>query len=319
VAQNIPLKHEVNELERPAPLSWELFESAGIAVTDRPQVVIEPSVAEVCSCKPSIIDRGKAALERLKNSRDFGDWVDLINALAEVQTAAMQEAGTNAPQGPKYRKAIAKKLRLYGFDRIHKTTRSFLLKQVNPNLEDMIAWRAKQLPEVQLELNHPRVVLSRWKRSLKKPKPTPEPESNPKSKPDLLIAWQSATDSELTAALNAIPLLDFLRVMPMAWRTALMARSVRLHDEQSGKPDPRISEILQTALSHVEVADQSKTGKPVAQGHEISALNELRMLLQVLSGIDRDPHDVGIVLKPRQTGQTKRRSKVIDLVATPIT
>jgi hypothetical protein len=220
----------------PAPLSRELFESTGITVTDTPRVDIEPleTVVKVDPDQPSIIRRGQAALERLEQSRDFQDWADLTNALAEVQTAAMAEAATNAPQGAKYRKAIAKKLRIYGFDHIHKSTRSFLLKQVKPNLEAMTAWRAKQSAEVQFDLNHPRVVLTWWKRSLKQPKSTDPGDSdndennigNSDGLNQVVAWWQAASASQRAAFLAALELTDILEAMPTAWREKLKERAL---------------------------------------------------------------------------------------------
>jgi hypothetical protein len=137
---------------------------------------------------------------------------------------------------------------------------------------------------------------------------TKKPPKQPTPKPHLLVAWRNSTDRERTAALEAIPLLDFLHAMPMAWRTELTARGAGLHDKQPGEPDARISKALRTALSHVVAADQPKIGKPAAQGQENSALTALRTILTVLRGIDRDLHGVEIVLKPRQTDQTRRRA-----------
>jgi len=113
------------------------------------------------------------------------------------------------------------------------------------------------------------------------------------------------TDSEITAALREIPLLHFLRVMPAVWRAELRNRGAHL-DQTSSNPDPRISKIVQTALSHIATADQPGTGKPVAQGQENAALTALRTLLTVLHGIGCDLHDVEVVLKPKTSGAKKR-------------
>src|SRR5262249_33830726 len=110
--------------------------------------------------------------------------------------------------------------------------------------------------------------------------------------PELLIAWNRASDTEKTDALVKIKLLDFLRVMPDSWRTELKARGVGLHESKSGEPDPRIAKILRTALSHIAIADQPEIGKPAAQGQEHSALAALRAANVALHAIGRDLHDL---------------------------
>jgi hypothetical protein len=131
------------------------------------------------------------------------------------------------------------------------------------------------------------------------------PRATSKLKPDFLLAWQGSTDAELTASLEQIPLKDFLRVMPAAWRAELARRGVQ-HDDQSDNRDDRLAKILRTALSHIATADLPGTGKPAAQGQEHSALTALRTALTVLHAVERDLHDVQVVLRPRQSRETKR-------------
>lgn len=208
-------------------LTLKLFEGAGIAVTDIPRV--EPPVQvpnKVCSCKPSsIIQAGKVALDRLEQNRSFQDWVDVIHALAELQSTAMNEAMTNKPHGPKYRKAITKKLRLYEFHRVHRTTRSFLLKTVLPDLEAMRAWRAKQPSEVQLDLNHPRIVFTRWKRSQKPKPPRPDPNNSENNELDIETesveldqAWQAASEKQRKKFFEKLGKDAVKALMPVTWR-----------------------------------------------------------------------------------------------------
>jgi hypothetical protein len=166
-----------------------------------PVPVISEPVNKVDSHQPSLPRRGQMALERLEQNchHDFNDWVHVTQGMADLQTEAMREARTNTPHGPRYRAAIALKYRLYGFDRIHKSTRSFLLKKFAPNLDAIIAWREKEPPEQQLELNHPQVILRRWKQSLRTVANTnTDLESEPPPPPqiDLEAAWTAASPEQ---------------------------------------------------------------------------------------------------------------------------
>jgi hypothetical protein len=104
----------------------------------------------------------------------WSHWVAVIRALAVLRTQALNEARTNRPQGARYRAAIARRLRIYGFDQLDKSDRCRLLKCAN-HLEDLDAWRSSQPIERQAGLNHPYVVLSTWKRSLRSPSPHRNP------------------------------------------------------------------------------------------------------------------------------------------------
>jgi hypothetical protein len=115
----------------------------------------------------NIIQLGRAALPHLQRNH-WANWVAVIKALAVLRTQALNEAKTNRPQGARYRAAIARRLRIYGFDQLHKFDRSRLLKCAD-HLEDLEVWRSNQPVERQAGLNHPTVVLLAWKRSLRSP------------------------------------------------------------------------------------------------------------------------------------------------------
>jgi hypothetical protein len=132
----------------------------------------------------------------------------------------------------------------------------------------------------------------------------PKPE---KLVPKLLIAWNQASDTEKTEALVKIKLVDFLRVMPDAWRTELKTRGINLDNNKIGHPDSRISKILRTALSHIAIADRPETGKPAAQGQEHAALAALRAANVALHAIGRDLHDLEVTLIVRPERSSKRR------------
>lgn len=121
-----------------------------------------------CGHQPSdadVIQRGCAALPRLQHNH-WQDWVDVIGALVVLRTQALHEAKTNRPFGARYHAAIAQRLRIHGFDCLHKTDRCRLLACAD-HLNEINKWRSSQSIERQASLNHPQVVLSAWKRSLR--------------------------------------------------------------------------------------------------------------------------------------------------------
>ena len=143
-------------------------------------VAVAPVKLGGCQASSEVIRRGQAVLARLEcNLAWETDWRDLILALGAGRDIALCAAGTNKPQGARYRKAIGPWLRCYGFDRIDEGDRSRLLKCYD-NLAAINAWRSALPAEEQAKLTHPRTVLTRWQRSLR---PEPEP-AKPAAAPD---------------------------------------------------------------------------------------------------------------------------------------
>jgi hypothetical protein len=297
-------------------LTPALFEAAGVPVSRTPA-----ASAKVASCQPctttELIKHGQAAWARLASNHEWGDWCDVAAALAEIRSRALRKAQTNRPQGRRYREAMGPWLRCYGFDRVDKSTRSRLLECFD-NLDGINSWRSTLPLERQLELNHPRIVLTHWKRRLR---PTGDPAGQPaaasgaeSSKPDadLLAAWKAATDDEKSRALENEKPEGLLQIIPNSLRAELLSRVVRLGGRKVGEPDARISKLARTALSHIAVADRPETGKPAMQGQEHAALVALRAINTALDAIDHDPHDVEIVLvtaKSKQVAKPKRAPK----------
>jgi hypothetical protein len=145
----------------------------------------------------NIIKRGQAVLPRLECNLSWdAEWRDLILALGFGRELAMRTAGTDQPQGPKYRAAIGVWLRCYGFEHIEKADRSRLIECFD-HLDEINAWRSALSAKKQDKLNHPRTVLAHWKRSL-----APEPIDNGNTEPpppagmitvDTVIAWLANT------------------------------------------------------------------------------------------------------------------------------
>jgi hypothetical protein len=268
---------------------------------------------KVCSFKPSsavtatnaVIERGKAALIRLeRDEQTWPDWCDACKAQFAIQTLAMTAAQTNTPHGPRYRKAVKHFLACHKFDRINKGTRS-LMCEVARNLDAIESWRSTLPSEELLELNHPRVVLAHWKRSLRSASDQDSEEREVDVANPMLVGWNKATPEQRTIGLTKVGFDDFRQVMPGDWCKPMKECVTRLRAEDRD-PDSRITRAFQKALEHVEIARDPKTSGPVAQGHEKEALVELREALKALRAIKRRVHDldVGISTRPK----TKRRS-----------
>lgn len=276
---------------------------------------VHPDAEKVCSFKPSpciattntIIERGKAALIRLEHdTQTWPDWCAACAALLAVQTLAMAAAQANKPQGPRYRMAIKNYLVCYGFDRIHKSTRS-LMCEVARNIDAIEAWRSALSDDELLELNHPRVVLTHWRRSLRSssnqeddPEDTKDEEPNP-----LLVGWNKASPEQRTVGLGKVGFNNFRQAMPADWCKP-MKDCVACMRAEARDPDFRITGAVQKAFAHIEIANDPKTSTPLAQGHEKEALDELRAALKALHAIKRRVQDLGVGIST--TPKAKRRS-----------
>jgi hypothetical protein len=268
---------------------------------------------KVCGFKPSsavpatnaVIERGKAALIRLEHDKQtWPDWCDACKSQFAIQTLAMMAAQTNTPHGPRYRKAVKHFLACHKFDRINKGTRS-LMCEVARNLDAIESWRSTLPPEELIELNHPRVVLAHWKRSLRSASDQDSEEPEVDEANPMLVGWNKATLEQRTTGLTKVGFDDFRQVMPGDWCKPMKECVARLRAEDRD-PDSRITRAFQKALEHVEIAGDPRTSDPVAQGHQKEALDELRGALKALHATKRRVHDldVGISTSPK----AKRRS-----------
>lgn len=240
--------------------------------------------AMVGSCQPSEnqIRRGaqEFALIESERSHTWDRWKHVIIAVLLIDMLAMHKAKTNVPKGAKFNRAVRDFLRCYGLDRIHKSDRSRMRKYAG-KLEVIDAWRAKQPPERQLELNHPRIVYDHWERSTKSDSRS---DSKSESKRLDLTAWP---DAGVTAALAAYRLDSFLRVMPEPWRPELKRRVANL-SHASDEPFIKASETLRRAMSLVKIASAPKTTPAVAASNEKEAIAALRQLNIMLAGAGID-------------------------------
>jgi hypothetical protein len=211
----------------------------------------------------------------------------------------MAAAQTNTPHGPRYRKAVKHFLACHKFDRINKGTRS-LMCEVARNLDAIESWRSTLPTEELLELNHPRVVLAHWKRSLRSASDQDSKEPEVDEANPMLVGWNKATSEQRTTGLVEVGFDGFREVMPGDWCKPMKECVARLRAE-GRDPDSRITRAIRKALDHLEIAGDSKTSVPVAQGHEKKALDELGEALKALRAIKRRTHDldVGISTSPK--------------------
>jgi hypothetical protein len=235
------------------------------------------------------------ALIEKERSHTWDRWKHVIVAVLLVDGLAMRKAGTNAPKGAKFNRAVRDFLRCYGLDRIHKSDRSRMRKYAG-KLEVIDAWRSEQPPERQLELNHPRIVYVHWERSTAA-KPNTRSEIKSESDSELeskkldLTAWPAA---DVTAALAARDIDWFLNVMPKAWCPELTRRVAKL-PQANDEPFIKASEMLRQILSSIKIASAPETTPAVAASHEKVVLTALRQLNVVLAGAGID--EVTIIRK----------------------
>jgi hypothetical protein len=175
---------------------------------------------KVGNCQPSlaeIIHRGQQALTRVEHSH-WPDWRDIILAHSAGRSLVLHETKANNTRSSRYRKAMGVWLRCYGFDRIDKADRCRLFECAD-NLGAIDEWHASLPPERQLGLNHPRVVLTHWKRSLRPAgnKVDTATESSPTSE-------EADPLEALAHAFEDVTLEGCLRAMPQSWRDALEQR-----------------------------------------------------------------------------------------------
>jgi hypothetical protein len=135
-----------------------------------------------CTVQPipinHLVSIGQEAWSRLVSCQSWNDWILVGNALFAGRAEAMRTAHTNKPEGRRYNEEFGYWLKANGFDVIDKSTRSRLFECL-AHRNEIETWRATLTTSQRLELNHPAVVLRRWKRTIvKKPddaKPKPSP------------------------------------------------------------------------------------------------------------------------------------------------
>lgn len=157
--------------------------------------------------------QGTQAWARLKKSKSWTDWLQVGEALQVGRDWAMNQAGTNKPEGKAYNVAFGEWLTKYKLDDMDKGDRSRLFA-VMDNLPAIEEWRQALTLTERMKLNHPQAVLRRWKAHIepekrKSDKPTPTERAiaaeEARFAAEKEVASLKALVEELTAARDARP------------------------------------------------------------------------------------------------------------------
>ena len=105
-------------------------------------------------------------------NRMWGEWMTIGEGLMEGRRWAMQQAGTNLPQGRGYVVAYAEWLKRYKVDDMDKSDRAKLLQlmEERPAIE---GWRAGLPASERRNLNNPTIAWRKWTADTKVKKPKP--------------------------------------------------------------------------------------------------------------------------------------------------
>jgi hypothetical protein len=234
----MPLLHRTSHPENQAaelpPETQAALEAFRRGEFAEPDEAGEPD-AKVEPVQPSAVDarilKGRDACSRLLTRETFEDWLTVGIALALLRDSAMHRAGANKPEGGRYRREIAKQLRLYAFDRVDKAVRSAAITCAE-NRDEILAWIAKD--ESRAAFNHPTVVLRRWRASTKQP--------TPKNPPRALIERVEAEGPEFIVPLLKLP----------KWRAFFEARIDGQRDHLPPACDPDLTAGFTKAVALAE-------------------------------------------------------------------
>ena len=139
-----------------------------------PLAIIELSmdcVPQPMSSYSQILQVGTEAWSRLKKNKTLADWWIVGDAFLAIRSEAMLSANTNRPEGAKYSRECSYLLKKAskladgtGLDEIDRSTRSRLLECL-AHRSEVEGWLATLPVSLRIKLNHPEVVLRRWRRT----------------------------------------------------------------------------------------------------------------------------------------------------------
>ena len=175
------------------------------------------------------------AWTRIKKAqaRMWGDWMTIGEGLLEGRRWAMQQAGTNKPEGKGYVIAYAEWLKRFKVDDMDKSDRAKLLQlmEERPAVEE---WRATLTDYDRRNLNNPTIAWRKWTAAtrVKKPKPrsagvSASEHGRAQATVEHLQARVTELEEELAAALERIQELE----------SALEAAGVQLEGAEPGATD----------------------------------------------------------------------------------
>lgn len=121
---------------------------------------------------------GTEAWKRLKRTKDYHDWIKVGEALQVGREWAMTQARSNQPVGKAYNMAFGEWLQTYKLHDMDKGERSRLFNIMDVRA-DIEKWRATLTITERLKLNHPSVIMRKFKAATEIPKPKDDAEKKP--------------------------------------------------------------------------------------------------------------------------------------------
>jgi hypothetical protein len=247
-----------------------------------PTTIDLPDAMLGCAAQPIAddpIQRGQEAWRRLTEQHTRADWFTLGEALAIGQSQAMKEAATNRPIGRKYTRIYGAWLAAHKFHDINKSTRCRLLQCVEhrANIE---AWIATLPSAEALKLNHPDVILRRWKAAAQ----SQSKNANTFTKRELSAAWRAASLEERRQHLDQVGLASLLHAISAPMRDEITHRVLGNCDRPSSA-DWKLTKVLRKGLS---------TKIP---GEQVAALGTIN---RSLAARELDLHDVSITITTKK-------------------
>ena len=154
--------------------------------------------------------QARAAWQRLKKEKSWGDWIVVGEGLTMWREDAMREAGTNQPAGGRmgkgYNLAFAKRLADNKLDDMDQGDRKRLFDCMD-NIGPIEEWRRTLPQTTRLKLNHPTTVWRAWRHAME-PATAPAGEAKPTLRDSVAslseeLEASRAHAAELQAALDA--------------------------------------------------------------------------------------------------------------------
>lgn len=128
---------------------------------------VQPSPADN-GASQGVLDEARDALDYQASGLGWLKWIAIGRGLQECQKLALERARSNDLKSGAYRKAMSLILEAERLDRIDKGDRSVLLAVV-AELPAITAWRDTLTVTERMRYNHPRAVMTRFKKATTKP------------------------------------------------------------------------------------------------------------------------------------------------------
>jgi hypothetical protein len=170
---------------------------------------------------------GTQAWKRLKQDKNWNDYMALGEAIQAHREEAMNEAGTNAPEGSAYNKAFGARLKAYGLDDFDESDRKRLF-DVMDNRAAIEEWGSALTRSQKLAWNHPTTVWRHWKASTTAPKPREPTRASKQQEANVALETEIAGLKEHIAELEAAR--DIETTAPQAYPDDQGGRTRRVLD-----------------------------------------------------------------------------------------